>query len=182
HLSGVDPHQGRSLGLTDADDPTQDGLLMVGVGRGIEPVFHLDLATLLNPTPGKGAQLMAFNMYHSAARTAAAALNIGAAAAIGFPDEIDDELSERFFASFYREWRRHGWSLLEGFRAGMQAVGSDVLAGTGIVMWSARSLVRPEASAISQPPTGKRRQGRRPRGKDQETVPSPEAPAVRNPA
>jgi hypothetical protein len=95
------------------------------------------------------------NFYNSAARVAALAIARGAEAAIGFQDEIDDALAERFFGDLYIRWREGGWDLLQAFRQTLLGMGTGIvkMTGTGIVLWSARSLIREDrkgSAAMSQ--------------------------------
>jgi hypothetical protein len=153
HLSGVDLHQGQELGLIDRSDPGADGMLMAAPSGRLEGVLHGRLAELINPPGYSGARLAVFNMYHSAGRIAAATVNLGAAAAIGFQDRIDDEAAERFLAAFYREWRSRGWRLLAGFRSAFESLHeTGALRGTGIVLWSAESLMQEAAAAPKTAP------------------------------
>jgi hypothetical protein len=144
HLTGIDLHQGRFLQLIDKAEPGTDGLLMAGSDIPLEEVNHTNLAMALNPQGYAGARLVAMNFYNSAGRVAAATVEHGAGAAIGFQDRIDDEVAERFFAAFYREWRNQGWDLLGGFRTAFEGLRqTSDLRGTGVVLWSAESLVSP---------------------------------------
>ncbi|MVT49205.1 CHAT domain-containing protein [Bradyrhizobium yuanmingense] len=145
HLTGVDLHQGQSLRLIDKAEPGIDGLLMAGTDNPIDEVSHARLGEALNPRGYAGAQLVTFNFFHSAGRVAAAAVEHGAHAALGFQDRIDDEVAERFLAAFYREWRSRAWDLLAGFRAAFEAIRQTTqLRGTGIVLWTAKGLISSE--------------------------------------
>ncbi|HEU0146414.1 MAG TPA: hypothetical protein VFR21_06005 [Bradyrhizobium sp.] len=153
HLSGVDLHQGVQLGLINHADAGVDGLLMAGSGGELASVPHQQLAESLNPAVYRGARLAVFNFYRSAGRTSATTVQRGADAAIGFQDQIDDGVAERFLAAFYREWRSEGWDLLAGFRKAFDSVDeSPAVRGTGIVLWSADSLVGRQADTIREKP------------------------------
>jgi len=142
HLTGVDLHQGQSLRLIDKAEPGIDGLLMAGTDNPIDEVNHDRLGEALNPQGYAGAQLVTFNFFNSAGRVAAAAVEQGAHAALGFQDRIDDEVAERFLAALYREWRSRTWDLLGGFRAAFEGVRQTTpLRGTGIVLWTAKGLI-----------------------------------------
>lgn len=152
HLSGIDVHQGRRLGFIQRSQPGVDGLLMAGSGRRLDQVLAPDLAQALNASRSP-PKLLAFNFQYSAGSLATEAINAGAQAAIGFQDQVDDELAERFYAAFYREWRSRRWDLLAGFRAGIESLRkqdalrssgpreTEALWGSGIVLWSDASLI-----------------------------------------
>jgi hypothetical protein len=152
HLSGVDWRQGASLGLIDEPPSELDGLLMAGRGSSLRVIDQNELADCLNPPDYRGARLVVLNLYNSAARLAAAAVAQGAHAAIGFQDEISDDVAEQFLASFYRHWQDARWDLMRGFRATLNALGHSVsLSGTGVVLWSGTSLIPAGGAAISAP-------------------------------
>ena len=71
------------------------------------PVPYQELAAAL-VDPKYPPALVTLNLYYSGARTAREFVRRGAHAALGFLDEIDDELAERFFQAFYWEWCRPG--------------------------------------------------------------------------
>ena len=145
HVSGVDLHQGaRFLRRSQpGDDSLRDGLYLSGSGGAIEAVEAWDLAGELNPQAAPGPRLITFNFYNSAARIAALAVARGAGAAIGFQDEIDDALAELFFANFYECWRANKWQLLGAFEQVWTTMSSATgkIRGSGIVLWSAQSLI-----------------------------------------
>jgi CHAT domain-containing protein len=84
--------------------------------------------------------LVACNFYNSASRVAALMVGEGAHAAIGFQDEIDDAVAERFFAGFYFAWKTLNWDLLAAFSV---AVRDTDLKGAGVVLWADRPLLEP---------------------------------------
>jgi hypothetical protein len=157
HLAGFDSHQGlrlvRPLENTQRggeetppatereSESTADGYLMAGLDG--EPVA-VDASTLARVlcTDGHRPRLVSFSLHNSAARVAAMAVAHGAQAAIGFQDVVDDELAELFFGAFYRAWRKQNWDLARGFETAWQVVrASAAMLGSGIVLWSARSLL-----------------------------------------
>jgi hypothetical protein len=105
------------------------------------------------------------NLFYSGAHTARELVAKGAYAALGFLDEIDDELCERFFQAFYWAWCRpqdesNPLTIPEAFQAAWEKMpSSDRLHGTSIVIWMGRSIfdqphtsrssrnVRPKATA-----------------------------------
>jgi hypothetical protein len=64
-------------------------------------------------------------------------------AAVGFQDEIDDSIAELFFARLYEAWKRSNWDLIYAYRQAWNGISdySGKLLGTGIVLWSATSLL-----------------------------------------
>ncbi len=62
----------------------------------------------------------------------------GAHAALGFLDEIDDELAELFFQAFYAAWSE-GRNIPSALAKAWQAMQGDGLYGTGIVVWMGHS-------------------------------------------
>ncbi|MCS3895015.1 hypothetical protein M2171_004148 [Bradyrhizobium japonicum USDA 38] len=154
HLTGVDLHQGQSLRLIEKAESGIDGLLMAGVDSPIDEVDHSQLGKALNPRGYVGAQLVVLNFFNSAGRVAAATVEEGAQAALGFQDRVDDEIAERFLAAFYREWRSQSWDLLDGFRKAFEIIRhSTVLHAAGIVLWTAKGLISPAAVTQNNPET-----------------------------
>lgn len=141
HFTGFDAHQGAALssGALE-DDPSVDGIVLRGSRN--QPVivearqFASDLKSKTH-----GPVLVSFNCYYSSANLASYAVLEGAEAAIGFQDEIDDELAEFFFGAFYREWRLNEWDIHRAFSAAWRSLRGNIpyLHGTGIVLWTARS-------------------------------------------
>src|SRR5262249_6321030 len=125
-----------------------DGYLLKGNLGGPDPVKAEDLAKILN-IAGRKPALVSFNIFFSAARICAATVAAGAGAAIGFHDEFEDSLSELFFSNFYEAWRRFNWDTLEAFSFACDALKkqSTTLTGTGLVLWSERSLIKKETAA-----------------------------------
>lgn len=138
HVTGFDSHQG--LQLLDAPDAERvsDGLL-VRDGKSVVPAWEAAQAL----TRGKRRpRLVGFNIYYSAARTAAACVALGAEAAIGFQDSFDDALAELFYVTFYRAWQLSNYNTVAAFRHAWQFVKAQQrsLHGSGVVLWSARSM------------------------------------------
>jgi hypothetical protein len=158
HLTGIDTHLGLNLGVWEAESRAEfkDGYLMTGDDRQITSVGAEALATLLNAGRHK-PQLVACNIYHSAARIASLVVAKGAAASIGFQDEFADSLTELFFSDFYLCWRHFNWNLLEAFNQACQTLREQPkgLSGTGVVLWSSESLLQKRlhaAAATTTPP------------------------------
>lgn len=159
HVSGVDTHQASSVipgfydalqekpliwkRIADAEGRVRDGMILRESNISELAVPYDELAGVL-VNRRRPPNLVTLNLYHSGARIARELVAQGARAAIGFLDEIDDELAELFFQAFYWAWCRPGgncsipeafveaWSHLQGF--------GDQLHGTAIAMWLGRSV------------------------------------------
>src|SRR4030095_1148172 len=123
HVTGVDTHQAVSLvenfyeglevspatweKIEDQEGQIRDGMILRESRYKELPVAYTELAKLL-VNPDKAPYLVTLNLYHSGARIARELVKDGAHAAIGFLDEIDDELAELFFQAFYWAWCRPG--------------------------------------------------------------------------
>src|SRR5204863_6582450 len=121
HLAGFDSHQGLSLlgedhdpSAGEPDAPVPDGYLLANESGGAEPVSATTLARALC-TRGRRPRLIGVNLQNSAARVAPLMIAEGAGAAVGFQDTFDDDLSELFFGTFYRELRHNRWHLASAF-------------------------------------------------------------------
>jgi hypothetical protein len=143
HVAGVDARQARTL--LDADESEipsvpEDGLCLAN-GEHLTIAPYADLAKALTAGAG-GAQLVTLNLYNSSLG-AMETVRAGAAAAIGFQDDIDDLVAEQFFGSFYSAWKRSRWDLLAGFLGGWLALTpyAEKVRGTGIVLWSRYPLL-----------------------------------------
>jgi hypothetical protein len=148
HIGGVDTHQGAEL--LGEPDKWPDGMLL----RGAEEKSHLavssaELVGALCANAKKPA-LVVFNLYHSAASTAALAVAHGAGVAVGFQDTFDDLAAELFIGDFYRAWASTRGDALVAFHAGWEALRDfpQSLSGTGIVLWSGSSLVLRKAEEV----------------------------------
>jgi hypothetical protein len=144
HLAGVDLHEGHQiLGVPETrKDRFLDGFFLKSEDGSAEAAYSLDLADAL--TAGAwNPVLVSVNVYNSAARVAAMAVAAGAGAAIGFQDEIDNVVAEEFFTRFYRAWKASNWDLLGSFESALDRLsgGGDRKTGTGVVLWSGRSLI-----------------------------------------
>jgi hypothetical protein len=145
HLSGCDNNQAFELGIIQST-PVNDGYLLKGDPEGLDPVEAKDLALLLNSATHKPA-LVTCNVYYSASRMCPLIIAEGAGATIGFQDECNDALTELFLSNFYESWRHFKWDTLEAFKFAFNSIKNqpEELAGTGIVLWSDVSLVKPES-------------------------------------
>jgi len=86
--------------------------------------------------------LVTLNLYYSGARIAREMVALGARAALGFLDEIDDELAERFFQALYWEWCRPNGAMAISHAVvrAWSRMSSQRLHGTGIVVWMGMSV------------------------------------------
>jgi hypothetical protein len=149
HLTGVDGLQGASL-LKVTDEPSGIGVYLAGPDGEpllITPEQMATAVTTGNPKP----LLVSYNFYNSSWPLASTTVTKGAAAAIGFQDEIDDAMAELFFARLYETWQRSSWNLLVAYREALKSLGEYAakLRGTGIVLWSAASLLPYAQSSTS---------------------------------
>lgn len=165
HLTGVDTHQAgwklpalyselkdkkdadpkaREIWNDIVDDQgrIRDGVVLRETNVAERPVPYDRLAeTLIDAS--RPPQLVTLNLYYSGARTAREMVRQGARAALGFLDEIDDELAERFFQAFFWAWCRPANSAPTISHAVIEAWRSMVdprLHGTAIVVWMGTSV------------------------------------------
>jgi hypothetical protein len=106
-----------------------------------ELVDSLRLAQSVTSSATK-PDVVSFNLYNSSARTAAFTVALGAKAALGFQDYIDDRLAEIFFAEFYWQWRNAPGNPVKAFQQALHKLRGygEPLWGTGIVLWTRHSL------------------------------------------
>jgi hypothetical protein len=163
HLAGFDIHQGDDI-LDEYNRSVRpdrqikrdgkeywDGMYLAG--ESTNQAHRVDaekLGQILNPK-GPGCALITFNFYHSAARVAAMAVANGSAATIGFQDVVDDEVAERFFASFFQQWRNRDWDLLGAFEQAWKRVGCADGRDSGVVLWSATPLLKKRRKTMRLP-------------------------------
>ena len=111
------------------------------------PVWYDELATALI-NPAHPPALVTLNLYYSGARTARELVKQGAHTALGFLDEIDDELAERFFQEFYWAWCRPSdrdranrlVTIPVAFMTAWEKMPGNGLHGTAIVIWMGSSV------------------------------------------
>lgn len=157
HVTGVDTHQAtwyidtlydelankRAIWnkTVDSSGRIRDGMILRESNVPELPVSYDELAAALI-NPDSPPSLVTLNLYYSGARTARELVRQGAHAALGFLDEIDDELAERFFQAFYWAWCRPGGSFAipHAFVDAWQKMTGDRLHGTAIVIWMGRSV------------------------------------------
>ena len=137
HLAGLDSHQGEQL-LHRQTLTTWDGYLVADANGNPTYASAEQLAEALRGSKGHPPLLVACNFWNSASRLAALIAAESATAAIGFQDEIDDQVAENFFAKFYLNYRAMDWDLLRAYRL---AVRDMRFGGAIAVLWSSRSLL-----------------------------------------
>lgn len=138
HLAGLDSRQGEQL-LHQETRELWDGYLIADPAGNPTYAKAEQLARALRGKKGHAPMLVSCNFWNSAARVAGQIAGEGAAAAIGFQDQIDDHVAEDFFAKFYFNYRAMDWDLLRAYRL---AVRDMHFGGAIAVLWSSRSLLR----------------------------------------
>lgn len=160
HVSGVDTHQvgwyiedlydelekkSPEIWKAIVDPPPEeprvrDGMVLREANIAELPVPYDQLAAALIDA-AHPPSLVTLNLYYSGTRTAREMVHRGARAAIGFLDEIDDDLAERFFQAFYRAWCHEGaHTIAHAFMAAWHKMSDQRLHGTAIVIWMGRSV------------------------------------------
>jgi hypothetical protein len=111
------------------------------------PVRYDRLAAALVAVPPP--RIVTLNLYYSGARTARELVRAGAHVALGFLDEIDDELAELFFQAFYWRWchTKPAPSISDAFCHAWEQMRGDGLHGTSIVIWMGRSVFETDGAA-----------------------------------
>jgi hypothetical protein len=144
HVSGIDNFQGTVL-LKEHTPVTEihDGMFLKdSAGKAFQCPAMLVAESI---TAGKSKpEIVSFNMFNSSARLAAFSVGLGARAAIGFQDVVDDRLAEIFFVNFYLNLRQWKWCILDAYRQTMRELRCyrDKLRGTGIVLWTRESIFK----------------------------------------
>jgi hypothetical protein len=153
HVSGLDTHQATwyldSLydelkverpavwkKIVDPLDRIRDGMILRESNIAELPVPYDDLAVALIDS-ARPPWLVTLNLFYSGARTGREMVARGARSALGFLDEIDDDLAERFFQAFYWAWCRPGgaFAIAHAFVEAWRKMKSDRMHGTAIVIW-----------------------------------------------
>jgi hypothetical protein len=173
HVSGVDTHQASVIldnlyenaqkdrklwrRITDGQDRVLDGMILRHSNVSELPVSYRELAEIL-VNEKQPPRLVTLNLYHSGARIGRELVARGARAAVGFLDEVDDELAELFFQAFYWAWCRPNGALgiNQAFVEAWDHLSGNRLHGTGIVLWLGRSVfdapdVKPRDEVTSVP-------------------------------
>jgi hypothetical protein len=165
HVTGIDAHQAGWFvkgfydvfqkekpaiwrDISTASGRLLDGMVLREAGESERPVRYDGpdgLADILVSSK-KPPYVVTLNLFYSGAHTARELVAKGAHAALGFLDEIDDELCELFFQAFYWAWCRPQkdntpLTIPEAFQAAWEKMrSSDRLHGTAIVIWMGRSI------------------------------------------
>ncbi|MCK1298376.1 MULTISPECIES: hypothetical protein [unclassified Bradyrhizobium] len=161
HVTGIDTHQAgwcienfypdikRSkpemfATLLDSSGRLRDGMILRQGNESELPVRYDEMAKILvGPKPPR---IVTLNLYYSGARIARELVREGAHVAVGFLDEIDDELAEMFFQAFYWEWCHPSekiFSIPDAFVSAWGKMPSAGMHGTSIVIWMGRSVFEP---------------------------------------
>jgi hypothetical protein len=150
HLAGMDAREAvaesgrrRKNGDAPVRRRIDDGYVLKS--RGFDPFDvakpeHLAQVLCAGAAPPR---LVACNFYNSAVKVAAELARAGVGTAIGFRDEMDNGAAETFFADFYRACRGFHWDLLRALRWAWTRLFEtrlSLLIGSGLVVWSSRSL------------------------------------------
>jgi hypothetical protein len=148
HVTGIDTQQATYLLKEDEESDfwapyldngrVPDGMMLREVDKAELPVPYRDLAAAL-VNEAQPPLIVTLNLHYSGARTAREMVRQGAHAALGFLDEIDDELAELFFQAFYTAWAAQPGDIPAALTAAWQAMPSDSLYGTSIVIWMGHS-------------------------------------------
>jgi len=137
HLAGIDSHQGEQL-LHSASQTTWDGYLMADANGNPSYATAEQLAEALRGSKGHAPLLVSCNFWNSASRVTALIAAETSAAAIGFQDEVGDQVAENFFSKFYFNYRAMDWDLLRAYRL---AIRDMHFGGAIAVLWTSRSLL-----------------------------------------
>jgi hypothetical protein len=137
--------------ITTPSGQLRDGMILREAGESELPVRYDKLAEILVSSK-KPPYVVTLNLYYSGARTARELVAKGAHAALGFLDEIDDDLAELFFQAFYWAWCRpekanDPLAIPEAFSNAWEKMRSDRLHGTAIVIWMGRSIFEQPGSS-----------------------------------
>ncbi|WP_426436021.1 hypothetical protein [Bradyrhizobium genosp. P] len=169
HVTGVDNHQAGWFikgfyedleakspetlkAVIDAHGRLTDGMILWEGTRSELPVsFHQLGQALVGDKP---ARIVTLNLYYSGARIGRELVRRGAHVALGFLDEIDDEVAENFFQEFYWSWCRPEDAILsipKAFLSAWRKVSGKNLHGTSIVIWMGRSVFETDAPSAKPP-------------------------------
>ena len=159
HVTGLDTHQAAwevdgfynvedgpaaLERILDTSGNVRDGMILREPPVAELPVPYDELADVII-NPKHPPSLVTLNLYYSGARIARELVRNGAHAALGFLDEIDDALAERFFQAFYLAWcKPHAMTTIpSAFMEAWQKMSGDRLHGTAIVIWLGHSVFEP---------------------------------------
>jgi hypothetical protein len=149
HYAGIDNHQASEFLKKKQSGATPetviDGLMFSDLFGNPVAASAVEVADAVTRAKDASPMLVTFNCYNTAKRIAALAVAGGAAAAIGFHDQVVDEVAELLLAQFYRALKlSSGWSVLEALKSVVSSVEQerDLLTSTGVVLWSRTSLIK----------------------------------------
>ena len=169
HLAGFDTHQGehfiRDAGDLDSAVLAAGSKTVLSDSQGTGGIWRLDgylvsgpdrptqigIATAQNMAEAltlKGRHrplLVSFNLENSGPRLASRAVDLGAAAAIGFQDAFDEATAELFFGTFYSELITRGLKIADAFRVAWESIRAShrSLVGSGLVLADSALAPRP---------------------------------------
>jgi hypothetical protein len=153
HVAGIDSWQALTFKYADQ----AEALSLKEVKRGLMVKTPDDTADIADTEQLVKAlcsyrippRLVAFN-FSSSASIAAATVQAGAYATLGFYNDIDDLIAESFFTNFYLAWKLSEWNVLDAFRVAWEELVEEIkpekLFGSGIVVWANESLLEKEKS------------------------------------
>jgi hypothetical protein len=167
HFAGIDSIQGMEFKYSGTKVPLKDipeGMMINTPEDTATIAKSEELVDTICNCKEHLPRLVAFNLSMSSSIAGLAVAN-GAQSAIGFYRNIDDMVAECFYTNFYLAWRLSQWNLLDAFRMAWSEVlvdaPMDKLWGSGIVLWTASSLLEREkrrrnelgiSASVSGPP------------------------------
>jgi len=151
HLTGIDNHEAyeilKELDKVPATWSSKDGMVLADSRGEPNPVDAEELADILNCGRVKPA-MVTTNLYHSASRICALTVAKGTRHSIGFLDTIGDAAGEFLFREFYSllagKKGQNSATVLDSFISTLNILlgSSSKVKGSGIVLWSAESLIK----------------------------------------
>jgi len=182
HLTGIDGYQGFQL-LKELQDNGAASAAKAEIGQeptrpkegvyfrddsGQPKVESLEAVAEALCAGGHRPLLVTFNLWNSSAGLAAATVKMGAAAAIGFQDFIDDTVAEIFFANLFFAWSRNpSTPLLEAFDHAVRELHAYTgkVRGSGVTLWTREPLLdKTPATPLHLPPLKLKKRANRGRG------------------
>ena len=149
HISGFDSHQG----LQSLDQPWSGAFSTDCwfVPTRLRPVLAVTRASHrwrnrgrspVDLTSNGRPRLVALNIYYSASRSRRRVRRSRCRGRYRFPGRVRRHTGRTLLATFYQAWKLASWNTVAAFRHAWQTVRNQnqALHGTGIVLWSARSI------------------------------------------
>ena len=167
-LAQIEKEKGRPFEVLWDRDPTKDetsssrdvvardGYVLRGTTRLLNAVDGERLADILRNSPRNASdagscppRLVVFNFFNSAARLASLAVSRGVEWAIGFQDQFNEELAERFLSFFYTQLDWSDVNTAIAFRSAFEHVRGQPQhhQGSGVVHWSTVPLLTSKSAA-----------------------------------